>query len=109
MPPFWWVVPVVMGAWCLLCALVGLAARRTARRLDRAEPIDSMVDVVSDDGPVVGCDCEDCDLLRAEYAMHTERHPDRCACDPCWAVFIQRMRDIAARQAAELDKQEKRR
>lgn len=35
-------------------------------------------------------------------------HPRRCECPDCHDKFVQRMRDIAARQAAEINEQGRR-
>lgn len=75
-------------------ALVWSAILAGARHDQR---IDDMLDVIGEEGPPPGCDCEDCEDMR--------QHPPDCACEEsCWPAFVQRMRDIAARQAAELDR-----
>jgi hypothetical protein len=73
----------VAGAWSL---------RWVSRHADRR--IDDMVD-----------DCAD---LRDEAARRLGTHRPDCGCDDCWAEFVAQMRDIAARQAAEIDQQGRR-
>jgi hypothetical protein len=91
----------VAGVWSL---------RWVSRHADRR--IDDMVDAAltpdPDDEPAPGCDCQDCADLRAEAARRLGTHRPDCGCGDCWAAFVARMRDIAARQAAEIDKQGRR-
>ena len=53
--------------------------------------------------------CAWCVGMALWHTWHGRRHPADCACDEqCWPAFVQRMRDIAARQAAELNKEKQR-
>lgn len=102
-----------MSDWVWVLAGVGLfvagawALRWVSRRADRR--IDDMVDAAltpdADDDPVQGCDCQDCCDFRDEVARRLSTHRPDCG---CWAAFVAQMRDIAARQAAEIDEQGRR-
>lgn len=90
MPPGWAYAVAFAGAIALVAAAMVVFWTRRARRA----PID---DMIGEEGPPAGCDCEDCEDMR--------QHPPDCACEEsCWPAFVQRMRDIAARQAADLNR-----
>lgn len=64
MPPGWEYAIAFTGAIALVAAAMVVFWTRRARRA----PIDDMLDVIGEEGPPPGCDCEDCEVER-ELAM----------------------------------------
>lgn len=82
MPPYWWVVPAAVAAYVAVCILAVWLNLHTAHRLD--------VQVFPEGNP----------NLPPDWAQRTDLHGEGCYCDPCWVVKV---RETAARQAAEID------